>query len=130
MEHGLEVDEKLVFQAGATIEEGAAAALQFSNEQPKGTAMIAANDLGAFGAANTLLDQGISIPQDLSVAGFGNVLSAEYFRVPLTTVRQPKYRRGLAAMESMKSLLAGESVSPKRLPAELAIRKSTTAPAI
>ena len=130
MEHGLEGDEKLVFQAGATIEEGAAAALQFINEQPKATAMIAANDLVAFGAANTLLDQGISIPQDLSVAGFGNVLSAEYFRVPLTTVRQPKYRRGLAAMESMKSLLAGESVSPKRLPAELAIRKSTAAPAV
>jgi LacI family transcriptional regulator len=129
-DHGLEVDEKLVFQAGATIEEGAAAALQFINEQPKATAMIAANDLVAFGAANTLLDQGISIPQDLSVAGFGNVLSAEYFRVPLTTVRQPKYRRGLAAMESMKSLLAGESVSPKRLPAELAIRKSTAAPAV
>ena len=50
MEHGLEVDEKLVFQAGATIEEGAAAALQFINEQPKATAMIAANDLVAFGA--------------------------------------------------------------------------------
>jgi LacI family transcriptional regulator len=129
-DHGVEVDEKLVFQAGATIEEGAAAALQFINEQPKATAMIAANDLVAFGAANTLLDQGISIPQDLSVAGFGNVLSAEYFRVPLTTVRQPKYRRGLAAMESMKSLLAGESASPKRLPAELAIRKSTAAPAV
>ena len=70
---------RTVFQAGATIEEGAAA-LQFINEQPKATAMIAANDLVAFGASNTLLDQGISIPQDLSVTGFGNVLSAEYFR--------------------------------------------------
>ena len=127
-EHQLEVDEKLVFQAGATIEEGASAALQFIGEQPGATAIVAANDLVAFGAANTLLDQGISIPGDLSMAGFGNVLSAEYFRVPLTTVRQPKYRRGIAAMDSMKKLLSGESAATKRLPAELTIRKSTAAP--
>ena len=117
-----------MFQAGATIEEGASAALQFIGEQPGATAIVAANDLVAFGAANTLLDQGISIPGDLSMAGFGNVLSAEYFRVPLTTVRQPKYRRGIAAMDSMKKLLSGESAATKRLPAELTIRKSTAAP--
>lgn len=127
-EHQIEVDEKLVFQAGATIEEGASAALQFIGEQPDATAIVAANDLVAFGTANTLLDQGISIPGDLSMAGFGNVLSAEYFRVPLTTVRQPKYRRGIAAMDSMKKLLAGEAAATKRLPAELTIRKSTAAP--
>jgi DNA-binding LacI/PurR family transcriptional regulator len=89
--------------------------------------MVAANDLVAFGAASTLIDQGIRIPEDLSITGFGNVLSAEYFRVPLTTVRQPKYRRGLAAIDAMQKLLKGEPARPKRLPAELSIRKSTAA---
>jgi DNA-binding LacI/PurR family transcriptional regulator len=75
-----------------------------------------------------LLDQGVKIPEEISVIGFGNTLTAEHFRVPLTTVSQPKYRRGISAMESMSALLAGESVGTKRLAADLVIRRSTTAP--
>lgn len=127
-ERGIEINDKLIFHAGSTIEEGAKAALEYIQETPNATAMVAANDLVAFGAANTLLEQGVRIPEDLSITGFGNVLSAEYFRVPLTTVRQPKYRRGLAAIDAMQKLLKGEPASPKRLPAELSIRKSTAAP--
>jgi len=125
----LEADEKLIFHAGTTIDEGAKAALQMINESPKATAVIAFNDLVAIGAANVFLNQGIRIPQQLSVVGFGNILSAEYFRVPLTTVRQPKARLGVAAMDSMMKLLRGEKAEAKRLAAEITIRKSTAAPA-
>jgi LacI family transcriptional regulator len=64
----------------------------------------------------------------LSIAGFGNVLTAEHYRVPLTTVRQPKYRLGTAAVEAMLQLLRGQRPDPKRLPAELLVRKSTAPP--
>ncbi len=60
--------------------------------------------------------------------GFGNVLAAEYFRVPLTTVRQPKFRLGIAAVDAMISLIRGEKIQPKRLTAELIERKSTAPP--
>ena len=109
------MDEKLIFHSGSTIEEGKAAALQLIDESPGATAILAANDLVAIGAATTLLDQGMKIPEEISVIGFGNTLTAEHFRVPLTTVSQPKYRRGISAMESMSALLAGESVGTKRL---------------
>jgi LacI family transcriptional regulator len=128
LEQHIDVDESLIFQAGSTIEEGAVAALQMIDEDPEATALIAANDLVAIGAASTLLDQGVEIPSKMSVVGFGNTLTAEYFRVPLTTVSQPKYRRGTAAIESMERLLAGEAASFKRLTADLVIRKSTSAP--
>jgi len=124
----LEVDEKLVFQAGATIEEGEKAALQLINEAPGATAIVAANDLVAIGAANILLDQGVRIPEDISLIGFGNILGAAHYRVPLTTVRQPKYRRGITAMESMEDLLAGKNPDTKRLAAELILRDSTAGP--
>ena len=127
-ERHIDADERLIFQAGSTIEEGAVAALQMIDENPGATAVIAANDLVAIGAASTLLDQGVKIPENISVVGFGNTLTAEYFRVPLTTISQPKYRRGTAAIESMEKLLAGEKASFKRLPADLVIRKSTSAP--
>jgi LacI family transcriptional regulator len=48
--------------------------------------------------------------------------------VPLTTIRQPKFRLGIAAVETMMNLIRGEKVQPKRLPAELVERKSTAPP--
>ncbi len=124
----LDVDDRLVFQAGSTIEDGTKAALQMLNESCNATAVQAVNDLVAIGCAETLFTQGLRIPEDISLVGFGNVLTAEYFRVPLTTVRQPKFRLGMAAMDMMTSLLRGQPVESKRLSAELIERKSTAPP--
>jgi len=124
----IEYDDRLIYTAGPTIEEGAKAALQFMDEQCTATAIQAVNDLVAIGAASMLLDQGVRIPQDVSVTGFGNILTSEYFRVPLTTVRQPKFRLGVAAMETMKKVMAGETPTPQRLPAEIVVRKSSGPP--
>ncbi|MBI5775414.1 MAG: LacI family DNA-binding transcriptional regulator [Verrucomicrobia bacterium] len=128
LEAKVELDDQLVFNAGSTIEEGEKAALQFLQESPGATAVQAVNDLVAIGAANLFLNQGQRIPQDLSVVGFGNILVAEYFRVPLTTIRQPKLRLGVAAMEAMLKLQQGRHPNSMRLPAEIIIRQSTTAP--
>lgn len=127
-EAAMDVDDRLVFQAGNTVDDGAKAALQMLNESCDATAIQAASDLVAIGCANTLLNQGIQIPQDMSIVGFGGILSSEYFRVPLTTIRQPKLRLGTAAMESMLQLLRGQRPEPKRLAAELVLRSSTAPP--
>jgi LacI family transcriptional regulator, galactose operon repressor len=127
-EANLPVEDRLIFQAGGTIEDGAKAALQFVNESTHATAIQAANDSIAIGCANTFLNQRIKIPEHLSVIGYGNILTSEYFRVPLTTVRQPKHRLGAAAMDSMVKLLRRERPENKRLRAELIIRQSTAPP--
>jgi DNA-binding LacI/PurR family transcriptional regulator len=127
-EAGLEPDDKLIFNAGATIEEGEKAALQMLQEAPGATAVQAVNDLVAIGAAEVFLGQGLKIPQDLSLVGFGNILVSEHFRVPLTTIRQPKLRLGAAAMDSMLKLLGGTPPASKRLGAEIVIRQSTAPP--
>ena len=127
-EASLEVDDKLVFQAGSTIEDGTKAALQLLNENCHATAVQAVTDLVAVGCAETLIAQGLKIPDDISVAGFGNIMVAEHYRVPLTTVRQPKFRLGIAAMDAMMTLLRGQPVQPQRLTAELIERKSTAPP--
>lgn len=127
-EHDMDVDDHLVFQAGSTVEDGAKAALQMLNESCKATAIQAVNDLVAIGCADMFLNQGVHIPRELSVVGFGNTLTSEFFRVPMTTVRQPKYRLGAAAMDAMLQLLRGQRAESKRLPAELIIRASTAAP--
>ena len=95
------------------------------------TAVQAVNDVVAVGCAETLLSHGLRIPQDISVAGFGNILIGAHFKVPLTTARQPKFRLGAAAVDAMQELLRGKRPESKRLPAELVVRASTgTAPAV
>lgn len=125
---GLTPDDKLVFQAGNTIEDGTKAALQMLNEGCHPTAVQTASDLVAIGCAETLISQGLKIPEDISIVGFGNVLAAECYRVPLTTVRQPKHRLGVAAVEALAAQIRGETVVGKRLSAELVERRSTVPP--
>jgi DNA-binding LacI/PurR family transcriptional regulator len=127
-EAGMDVDEKLVFQAGRSVEEGAKAAGQMINESSDATAVQASSDPVAIGCAQALLQQGLKIPGDLSITGFGNIPMGEYFQVPLTTVSQPKYRLGLAAVAAMQQLLHEHRPESKPLPAELVIRASTGAP--
>lgn len=104
---GVEIHDRLVFDARSTIDEGYQAGLELVRESLGVTALQAVNDLVAIGALNALVAQGIRIPEDVSVAGFGNLLTAENARVALTTVREPKFRLGMAAMEVMQQLLKG-----------------------
>jgi DNA-binding LacI/PurR family transcriptional regulator len=127
-ERDLDVDDRLLFQAGRTIEDGAKATLQMLNEGVLPTAVQCVNDLVAAGCIETLLQQGYRVPDDISVTGFGNILLSEHFRVPLTTVRQPKFHLGMAAMDLMQQLLRGERPASRRLPAELLVRASTAPP--
>ena len=122
------MDDKLVFAAGSTLEDGAKATLQMLNEGCQPTAVQTVSDPVAIGCAETLLQQGLKIPGDISIAGYGNILAAEFYRVPLTTVSQPKYRLGIAAVEIMMNLIRGEKAVSRRLPAELVLRQSTAAP--
>lgn len=127
-EAGIQPDDRLVFTAGGTIEEGEKAARTLLEEAPHVTALQAVNDLVAIGAGNVFLERGLKIPDDISIVGFGNLLTSEHFRVPLTTIRQPKFRLGAAAMDSMVKLLKSQPVESQRLTAELAVRASSRPP--
>jgi len=124
----VEPDDRLVFVAGNSIEDGQKTALQMLNEDAHPTAIQGFNDLVAIGAASVLLNQGVKIPQEISVTGFGNTLLSEHFRVPLTTMRQPKFRLGVAAMEMMSKLLRGDPAESRRMDAEIITRASVGPP--
>jgi LacI family transcriptional regulator len=68
-------------------------------EQRGVTAIFAANDATAFGALQAIQESGLSVPEDISLIGFDNVPVAGLVHPPLTTVHQPKYEMGQAAME-------------------------------
>jgi LacI family transcriptional regulator len=124
----IEPNDRLLFTAGSSIEDGELAASQMLQESVDATAVQAVNDLVAIGAANMLLNKGTGIPDRMSVVGFGNLLMSGFFRVPLTTVHQPKHRVGVAAVRALLKLIRGQPVETERLVTELVVRASTAPP--
>lgn len=127
-QHGLAVDEHLVFRAGLTVADGAKAVEKLLAESTHATAIQAVNDLVALGAVAELTRRGLRVPANISVAGFGCLLPCEAAPVPLTTINQPKERLGEAAVEAMTALLRGQLPGSTSLKAELMVRSSTAPP--
>lgn len=60
----------------------------------KPTAVVAMNDMVAFGLMNYFNRSGVKIPQDISILGFDDNLFCEVSYPPLTTVRIPSRQMG------------------------------------
>jgi LacI family transcriptional regulator len=91
------------------------------------TAIVASNDVMAFGAMDAAKASALSIGQDISIIGFDDIFMASQTYPPLTTVRQPMANMGEVALDMLATLIQGHTVlTPRReLPTELIIREST-----
>ena len=61
------------------------------------TGIVASNDLCAYGIYKWARDHGVSIPDDLSVVGYDDIVYSDFFSPRLTTIRQPAYDMGFEA---------------------------------
>jgi DNA-binding LacI/PurR family transcriptional regulator len=65
------------------------------------SAIICVNDFTAIGVLRELRDQGLRVPQDVSVTGFDNIQLSEFCSPALTTVHIPRDRIGQSVFESL-----------------------------
>lgn len=95
------------------------------------TALFAFNDISAIGAIRALRESGRRVPEDSSVVGFDDILSAAFQNPGLTTVRQPLRRMGsLAAETVLRSITAPAAQRTSRqitVEPEFVVRESTCA---
>lgn len=94
------------------------------------TAIMAFNDVMALGALNALEDQGLAVPERVSVVGFDDTIAA-YTRPKLTTVAYPVHELGQTAVERLIARVDGDSSPPALCddwPPRLVVRQSTRAP--
>lgn len=123
---GLPLEPKYVRPGAFDFASGEAAADILLDLQRPPTAIFASNDDMAAGILTVAHRRGLTLPGDLSVAGFDDTALASQLWPPLTTVRQPTRELAYAAA----GLLFGAQgeVVHRRLPHELVLRASTAAP--
>ena len=138
---GCALDEKDIFMAEVEresdtgmyeFETGRQLAERFLERKSEFTAVITINDMVAFGVIQVLTQNGIAIPDDLSVVGFDNITYSEMISPPLTTVQLPSSNMGFTACQMLIAQMeAGQSDSSGmsfQFPCTLFARRSTSSP--
>ena len=127
---GLTIDPELTVQIDTddpTPKLGYPFIKQLLARQKPFTALFAYNDMSAIGAIRAIQEQGLRVPQDISVMGFDDIPGAAYHTPSLTTVRQPLSRMGEVAAESLLERIEGNKEYPSEIAIEpeLVVREST-----
>ena len=95
------------------------------------TALIAFDDMTAFGAIRALVKSGIRVPENCSVVGFDDVAPSALYTPSLTTVRQPMQAMGSLAvdivLEGINAVLESRKIAAvhRKVTPELVVREST-----
>ncbi len=116
------------FEAGCTLTE------ELLQKKRQFTALMAFDDMTAFGAIRALANRGINVPGQCSVIGFDDIAHASVLTPALTTVRQPMGEMGKMAVsivaEGINALQEHRKLSAvhRKLLPQLVVRRSTASP--
>ncbi|GAB7219705.1 LacI family DNA-binding transcriptional regulator [Vibrio comitans] len=122
---GIDYDAKLSLDGGYRATCASRVTQSLIDQGVEFTAIFAANDLSALGAIKTLLQNGIKVPEQVSVIGFDDSPAASVFLPKLTTIKQPLSEMGKMAIQQMVAMIEGKTVSLSTLDLELIVRGST-----
>jgi LacI family transcriptional regulator len=122
---GIAYDPALVIDGDFTETGGLLAVNRLLESGASFSAIFAANDQTALGAALGLYRRNIRVPDDVSLVGFDDLAVAQFAVPPLTTVRQPVYEMGERAATVVLDLLKGQVPQTTLSGPELVTREST-----
>ncbi|MDM7950925.1 substrate-binding domain-containing protein [Hydrogenophaga sp.] len=121
---GIPFKSELVVQGEYNEASGVQAVSTLMASRQKFTAVFAANDQMAIGAAHGLQRHGLRVPDDVSLVGFDDLPTSLYALPPLTTVHQPAYDMGRLAAQAVLQLLDGTKPTQMVPPPRLIVRDS------
>jgi len=117
--------ESIVLDSGADGDAGRRAAARLLALTDRPTAIIAGNDMTAFGVISTLAAEGLRVPEDVSVVGCDGLVLGARYSPALTTVRQPIADMGNIAIDLAEKKAMDGTVDHVLLTPELLVRAST-----
>jgi LacI family transcriptional regulator len=132
-EVGATIREEWLFPNDGTLtyeEHGELLGKMFLEQRKRPTGMVMANDYAAVAFMATLVQNGVRIPQDVSVVGHNNDSIAPFGVVPLTTTANPIAEVADAVIDLLQSRIVEDyQGEPRRItvPGTSIIRQSTAA---
>src|SRR5947199_3551945 len=102
---GVAPDPGLVRQSGWNIDDAYEAARALLTERRDFTAIVAGSDVMAIGILRALDEQGLRVPEDVSLISFDDVEFSPYTTSQVTTMRQDRVAEGCSAMRRLIVLL-------------------------
>jgi LacI family transcriptional regulator len=136
-ESGLEIDPRLIMELPesrdplSSFESGMKLTEELVRQKRPFTALLAFDDMSAFGAIRALTRAGVRVPDQCSVIGFDDVATSALYTPSLTTVRQPMEAMGASAVgivvEGINGVLEKREIAAchRKVAPELVVREST-----
>ena len=126
-EAGIEWNPNLIVYGNYGFRSGLNKTRQLLDMEDRPTAIFAISDMMAIGAIRAAQEKGLRVPDDVAVIGFDNVSFLSMIVPKLTTIAQPQYEMGAAAMDILLQRIKNETVQVQhiRMGYELIVRDST-----
>ncbi|WP_019833553.1 LacI family DNA-binding transcriptional regulator [Sphingomonas sp. PR090111-T3T-6A] len=121
-ESGLDADPRLIVPVDFELESAEAAVGRLLRRRVHFDGIVASSDLIALGAINALRRAGLSVPRDVSVVGYDDMLLSRLSTPALTTIRQDTASAG----RMLVSRILSDHIDhePERLATDLIVRES------
>ena len=139
-ESGLDLDQRLILDLpesrdpSSSFEAGYKLTEELIKQKRPFSAIMAFDDMTAFGAIRALAKAGIRVPEQCSVIGFDDVATCGIYTPALTTIRQPLEAMGTMAVsmvvDGINAVLEKRETTGlhRKVAPELVVRESTHAP--
>ncbi|SQK74708.1 Purine nucleotide synthesis repressor [Tatumella ptyseos] len=114
-EAGITLRDEWLVQGDFEPESGYQAMQQLLSQPQLPTAVFCGGDIMAMGAICAADEQGLRVPQDISVIGYDNVRNSRYFSPALTTIHQPKRELGEKALEMLLDRIVNKRDEPQTI---------------
>ena len=122
--HGTTLSEEQCAVARYSYADGYTAAQRLVRDQDL-TAIFAMSDVMAIGAMRALRDNGLRVPEDISVIGFDGLTLGEYYIPKLTTIRQDDEQLALRGVALLLQMLEKQMPAQhEKIPFALAVQNS------
>ena len=126
--HG--ISESVVTDGDFTYAGGAAAASKLLSRSDRPTAVFCANDLTAAGFQARAIDLGLSVPGDISIAGYDGTALSTYVRPALTTITTSPHALGATAAALLLDRIDGRVGDNVELEESRLVIRDSTGPAL
>lgn len=129
-EKGLPVNSQTLVLGNHRVDGGYQAMQKLLALKKQPTAVLASNDLTAFGAISAIYAAGLQVPGDISIVGYDDIEISGSYNPPLTTVQLSRVEIATRAFEALFDATKGAKAgkASEAVPTKLVVRGSTSAP--